>query len=131
MVSGASAAVGGVTSTSASAVAVVAKVSRLPGGTKVKGKLVEAAKNTVLGAGGEAVREKVVKYLGRGTAAATIVAGALGGTAEEENRGREKERKELEERRKGKKFEEVEVTGYKLEDCLACKTGKKKVDNVG
>ncbi|KAI5475075.1 hypothetical protein MNV49_001951 [Pseudohyphozyma bogoriensis] len=103
------------------AAGVVAKAAHLPGGNKVKGKLVEAGEKafggplTAMGVG-----QRVVKYLKKGGAAA-----GAGVAAVEEERGRKKGREE-----KRESFAEVEVTGLELEKVLKAETGKKRVDKA-
>ncbi|KAL8292768.1 hypothetical protein RQP46_001380 [Phenoliferia psychrophenolica] len=121
---GAAGAAAGAGSAAASAGGLAAKLAHLPGGAKIKGKLVDAAKEN-LGKGRQAVTEGVVRYLGKGVAA-TAIGGAIGGGAEvkEEERGRA----EVRPKEKKKKLDEVEVTGLPLEKVLKCETGKKRTD---
>jgi hypothetical protein len=110
-----------VTSGAASAAGLAARAAALPGGSKVKGKLVDAAKQN-MGARGEVIIPKVVKYFAKGTAKA-----AVGGALKE---GDEEHGPDRKGRGKGKKLDEVDVTGFELEKVLKCDTGKHKVDKV-
>ncbi|KAK4702556.1 hypothetical protein P7C70_g3667, partial [Phenoliferia sp. Uapishka_3] len=121
---GVAAATAGAGSAAATAGGLVSKLAYLPGGSKIKGKLVDAAKEN-MGKGKEVITERVVRYLGKGTAVAAI-GGALGekeGANVEEERGRQKSRE-----KEKKKLDEVEVTGLPLEKVLKCETGKKRTD---
>ncbi len=138
-----SAAATSVASYTATAASYAAKASYLPGGKKMHGKLTDAANKQKVVLQKKAT-DAIVAYVGKGVAGLAIsglVGGAGGGPAateeerrkaeaelerkqEEEQRGREKERQN----KRGKKVDEVEVTGYELEKVLACETGKKKVD---
>lgn len=120
VVDGAGATAGALTSAGGTAAGLVAKAVSLPGGGKVKGKLVEAGKKAWGEKGSDAVGG-LVKYLGKGTAVAAA-GGAVGGEHKEvEREKREKEKKKL---------TEVDVTGFELEKVLKCETGKRKVDHV-
>lgn len=119
-----------VTSAGASAAGLAARAAALPGGKKIKGRLVDAAKRNV-GEHGEVVTGKLVRYFAKPGAHAE---GAAGETLAVESstpssRSSSKERKE-QKRRQGKP-EEVDVTGFELEKVLKCETGKSKVDKVG
>lgn len=110
------------------------------------GKLTDAASRQKVALQKKAT-EAIVAYVGKGVAGMAIgglvggggAGGGAGGAGteeerraegeaerrqEEEQRGREKERVG----KRGKKLDEVEVTGFELEKVLACATGKKKVD---
>lgn len=112
----------------------------------MRGRLTDAAKGQAKVAR-EKATEQVVKYIGKGSAAAALTGligggGGAGGAAaegdenakkaqadlerkrEEEARGREKDRLG----KRGKKLDEVDVTGYELERVLACETGHKRTD---
>ncbi|KDE02647.1 hypothetical protein MVLG_06806 [Microbotryum lychnidis-dioicae p1A1 Lamole] len=104
-----------VTSTAASAAGLAARAASLPGGSKVRGKLVDAAKGTV-GTRGEVVIPKVVKYLTTSAAAGGVFKGA------------EAEHWKVEGAKSKKKVAEVDVTGLDLQKVLRCHTGKSKVD---
>ncbi|SCV67312.1 BQ2448_5958 [Microbotryum intermedium] len=104
-----------VTSTAASVAGLAARAASLPGGSKVRGKLVDAAKGA-FGARGEVIIPKVVKYLTTSAAAG----GAL--------KGPEAEHWKVEEAKSKKKVSEVDVTGLDLQKVLRCDTGKSKVD---
>lgn len=122
---GAAAATAGAGSAVATAGGVAAKLAHLPGGSKIKGKLVDAAKES-LGKGQKVATEQVVRYLGKGTAAAAVGGAIAGGEVkDEDDRGRKASRQ-----REKKKLDEVEVTGLKIEDVLKCATGKKRTDRV-
>lgn len=114
-----------VASSGSAAVGLAARAAALPGGAKVKGKLVDAAKSN-FGSRGEVLLPKVVRYFAKGTATA-----AAGGVLEAAGGKKVEEGGKVKERKKGKKIDEVEVTGYELEKVLRCETGKSKVDKVG
>lgn len=129
--SGAAAVGGGLVSATGAAVnggktlaSLSAKASIIPGGAKLRGKLVDAAKeqrDKIQEVGTEIVRTRVVRYFSKGVAAGAIGGAALGGTTEQ---------KEEEEEKKGKALEEIEVTGMDMVKVLKCETGHKKVDKV-
>lgn len=122
-----------VTKLGTTGVALVGRASKLPGGEKVKSKLVDAGKKLLLGTGGELVREKVVKYMSGSGISTGVAAGVIGTAAistDIEIESEERKRAKVLEERKGKKFEEVEVTGFELVQVLKCSTGKKNVDQV-
>ncbi|BEI93542.1 uncharacterized protein CcaverHIS019_0600010 [Cutaneotrichosporon cavernicola] len=86
-----------------------ARLSLLPGGKKLHGKLVDAAKAHV-GSLQESGTQRVLQYV---TAAVAAVTGAK---ADEHAPGAVP------------KLAEIDVTGYPLDKVLACKTGKRKLD---
>lgn len=95
----------GVASIGKTAAMVGAKASLVPGGSKLRTKLIDAANNARFSVQ-EKVRVRVVKYFDQ--------------TPEL-----------LEEKiveKKKVKLGEVEITGYPIEKVLRCETGKKKVD---
>jgi len=106
------------------------------------GKLTDAANKQKVALQKKAT-DAIVAYVGKGVAGLAIsgLVGGGGGAGateedkhkaeaeferkqEEEQRGREKERQN----KRGRKVDEVDVTGCDLEKVLACETGKKKVD---
>lgn len=114
------------TASAASAASLATKALSLPGGKKIKGKLVEAAKTNV-GTRGEVIIPKVVKYFETATAASGLARNGLiggGAVASAEVEG------ETGRKHKGKPEAEVDVTGYELEKVLKCQTGKAKLDKV-
>lgn len=144
-----------VTSAGASAAGLAARAAALPGGRKIKGRLVDAARRNV-GDHGEVLTGKVVRYFTKpgqhaaeeaefieaveATAAAQNPALLSANAAEGEaastpgtgsiasHRSASRERKEA--KRRSKKPVEVDVTGFELESVLKCETGKSKVDKV-
>ncbi|GAA5867782.1 hypothetical protein JCM1840_006691 [Sporobolomyces johnsonii] len=124
---GASAAGSAVTGTVGTAAGLAAKATSLPGGSRVKGKLVDAAKKVVGdNLSTHKVQEKVVRYLIRG-------AGAAGAAGVAEGRGAGQGQGTIEggeRRRKDKKLDEVDVTGFEMDQVLKCATGDKKVDQA-
>ncbi|GAA5956632.1 hypothetical protein JCM21900_003629 [Sporobolomyces salmonicolor] len=126
---GASAAGSAVTGTVGTAAGLAAKATSLPGGSRVKGKLVDAAKKVVGdNLSTQKVQEKVVRYLIRGAGAAGAAGAAEGrGAGESPGQGRIEGD---ERRRKAKKLDEVDVTGYEMDQVLKCATGNKKVDQA-
>lgn len=113
-----------VMSATGTAAGLVAKSAHLPGASKVRGKLVDAARSTFGVGTKEEAANKVIKYLVGGATAAGAGVGRLQDEGEGE-RGRKKEKE-----KKRHRLAEVEVTGYELEKVLKCETGKKKVDKV-
>lgn len=107
-------------SLSASAASLAAKASRIPGGSKLKARLVEAAKKNLV-QGQKVVQERVVRYFMEATAVEAAVA-----ESERMRKRREENQRKLKER----KLVEVDVTGLELEKVLRCQTGKRKVDKV-
>lgn len=102
-----------------------ARLALLPGGKKLHGKLVDAAKNQVshLKSAGS---EQVLRYVTTAVAAVTGKHAASGGKSAET----EAEAIEAEQQKARQKVAEVDVTGYPLEKVLACSTGKRKVDKA-
>ncbi|ORY88683.1 hypothetical protein BCR35DRAFT_301483, partial [Leucosporidium creatinivorum] len=108
----------------ASAIGLAAKAANLPGGRKMKGKLVDAARKNV-GENGEKITGHVVRYFTKATAGAAVAGAAGGVEAEHEEKG-----EGIGKKGKGKKIQEVDITGYDLEKALKCETGKSKVDKA-
>jgi hypothetical protein len=108
-------------SSAASAIGLAAKAANMPGGKKIKGKLVDAARKNV-GENGEKLTGHVVRYFTKASAGAAV---AVGGAEHEKLEGSENGKQG-----KGKKIKEVEITGYELEKALKCETGKSKVDKA-
>jgi hypothetical protein len=115
-VAGSAGAVGGYAIKSGKTVAVLgSKLTLLPGGNKIKSKLVDAARGK-----GEKVKEGVVRYF-KLTPEVITTSVVI-----------EETRKKIEVEKKDKKIKsvEIEVTGYEIEKVLRCETGSKKLDRV-
>jgi hypothetical protein len=137
-------AVEGVSATAATVTAAAAKANRLPGASRVRGKLADAARNLVRDqVGRQEVQQRVVRYLTTATGGAGAAAAAGGrdtaGHAEED--GTEHEQPEptvsylggepVQTRgNTGKKLDEVDVTGHDIERVLTCSTGDATIDKV-
>ncbi|GAA5978954.1 hypothetical protein JCM5350_004188 [Sporobolomyces pararoseus] len=126
-----------VTGSVAAAASFAAKANRIPGSGKVRGKLVDAAKNAVgAKASDRNLQESIVRYI-TSSATGAGAAGAAKGKEKlaelknkeeadnEENFLAEKERK-----RQNNELDEIDVTGHELEKVLKCETGDKKVDKA-
>lgn len=108
--------VAGSITTGKTVVALGTKLALVPGGAKIKSRLVEATQKN-LAKVQETVQTSVVQYLSPSIPLATL----------------EQKREELERAAKEKKRErlvEIDVTGFEMETVLRCETGKKKVDKV-
>ncbi|GAA5952976.1 hypothetical protein JCM8115_002399 [Rhodotorula mucilaginosa] len=135
-------AVEGVSATAATVTAAAAKANRLPGASRVRGKLADAARKLVREqVGRQEVQQRVVRYLTTATGGAGAAAAAGGrdtaGHAEED--GTEHEQPEptvsylggepVQTRgNTGKKLDEVDVTGHDIERVLTCSTGNATID---
>ncbi|BGP45153.1 hypothetical protein JCM10450v2_000970 [Rhodotorula kratochvilovae] len=123
--SGAAAAAESVGATAVAAAGFAAKVNRVPGAGKVKGKLADAARDLV----GEhisrdKVQQHVVRYLTKGAGAAGAAGAASGGPPLLEDEARTRRAK------KEKKLEEIDVTGYAIDKVLKCETGHAATDKA-
>lgn len=118
VVDGTAAAVGIAASSTKTAASLAAKASVVPGGKKVRGKLIDAA-NSYKEVAQELVRVQVVRYFAKGDAAILPADAAVHRSA-----ARAKRLAEV--------LVEVDVTGLDMEKVLRCKTGKKTTDaNLG
>ncbi|KAK4056111.1 hypothetical protein OIO90_002842 [Microbotryomycetes sp. JL221] len=100
------------TGAGAKAARLAAGAAALPGGARIKNKLVDAARKNVVGENGEVITEKLVRYFAKDPEDATTV----------------KASDEQADKPKREKIKEVDVTGFELEKVLKCDTGKSKVD---
>jgi hypothetical protein len=124
---------GGVAATAS----LVAKANRIPGSGKVRGKLVDAAKNAVgAKASDRNLQESIVRYI-TSSASGAGAAGAAKGKeklAELKQKGEEETEEnfvaENERKKEKKELDEIDVTGHELEKVLKCETGDKKLDKV-
>ncbi|GAA5924394.1 uncharacterized protein JCM15063_005627 [Sporobolomyces koalae] len=126
-----------VTGTVAAAASFAAKANRIPGAGKVRGKLVDAAKNAVgAKASDRNLQESVVRYITSSATGAGAAGAAKGKDKLAELRAKDAEISEqtfLEQnanKRDKKELDEVDVTGFELEKVLRCETGDKKVDKA-
>ncbi|GAA6007933.1 hypothetical protein JCM11491_006545 [Sporobolomyces phaffii] len=126
-----------VTGSVAAAVTFAAKANRIPGSGKVRGKLVDAAKKAVgAKASDRNLQESIVRYITSTAGGAGTAGVAKGKEKYAELRHKDEEETEQKflqekERKKAKKeLDEVDVTGFELEQVLRCETGDKKVDQA-
>ncbi|KAM0787103.1 hypothetical protein ACM66B_006358 [Microbotryomycetes sp. NB124-2] len=117
--SGVASATSAVTGAGAKAARLAAGAAALPGGAKIKNKLVDAARRNVLGdenngqiGGAQVLTDKLVRYFAKDA--------ENGSTVKPVDVEAEKHRRD--------KIKEVDVTGFELERVLKCETGKSKVD---
>jgi len=141
VVGGTTAAVSGtanaVTGSIAATASFAAKANRIPGSGKVRGKLVDAAKNAVgAKASDRNLQESVVRYItssadGRAKAGVQKGKEKMAELKEKEIEKTEEEFLAEKERKKEKKeLDEIDVTGHELEKVIKCETGDKKLDKV-
>ncbi|GAA5991560.1 hypothetical protein JCM10908_005763 [Rhodotorula pacifica] len=145
-------AVEGVSATAATVTAAAAKANRLPGASRVRGKLADAARNLVRDqVGRQEVQQRVIRYLTNTAGAGAAAAYGAGAGAEaqegrtatlenaqEQDTSQEGQRKRLKRDfggeavrtrgNTGKKLDEVDVTGHDMERVLLCATGNTTVD---
>lgn len=132
IVSGAGAAAESVGAAAATAAGLATKANAIPGASRVKGKLADAARDLVgEHISREKVQQHVVRYLtqggggkGKGKEGEAATVGMI-----EEAQAHEVE-KTREKARKDKKLDEVDVTGFDVEKVLTCSTGHAGVDKV-
>ncbi|GAA6048049.1 hypothetical protein JCM3770_000166 [Rhodotorula araucariae] len=126
--SGAAAAAESVGATAVAAAGFAAKVNRVPGAGKVKGKLADAARDLV---GEHISRDKVqrhvIRYLTKGAGAAGVAGAAEGPPLLEEGEPDEARARRA---RKEKKLDEIDVTGYPVDKVLKCETGHAATDKA-
>ncbi|KAK4047851.1 hypothetical protein OIV83_005194 [Microbotryomycetes sp. JL201] len=103
------------TGAGAKAARLAAGAAALPGGAKIKNKLVDAARKNVVGEDGQVVfTDKLVRYFAKDSSSGSTVRPV-----------------DLEaDKHKRDKIQEVDVTGFELEKVLKCETGTAKVDKV-
>ena len=137
-------AVEGVSATAATVTAAAAKANRLPGASRVRGKLADAARNLVRDqVGRQEVQQRVIRYLTTATGgAAAAAAGGRDAAGHAEEDGTEQHEQpepttpylggEPVQTRgsTGKKLDEVDVTGHDMERVLTCSTGNSTIDKV-
>lgn len=129
IVSGAGAAAESVGAAAATAAGLATKANAIPGASRVKGRLADAARDLVgEHISREKVQQHVVRYLtqggkGKGKEEAVSVGLIEDAQVQEVEKTRERARKE-------KKLDEVDVTGFDVEKVLACATGHAGVDKV-
>ncbi|BGP29185.1 hypothetical protein JCM10296v2_000923 [Rhodotorula toruloides] len=129
IVSGAGAAAESVGAAAATAAGLATKANAIPGASRVKGKLADAARDLVgEHISREKVQQHVVRYLtqggkGKGKEEAVSVGLIEDAQVQEVEKTRERARKE-------KKLDEVDVTGFDVEKVLSCATGHAGVDKA-
>lgn len=139
-------AVEGVSATAATVTAAAAKANRLPGASRVRGKLADAARNLVRDqVGRQEVQQRVIRYLTSATGGAGAAAAAAAGGRDAANHGEDDGNEDEQpaptvsdlggERVQtrgstGKKLDEVDVTGHDMERVLTCSTGNATIDKV-
>ncbi|BGP21984.1 proteophosphoglycan ppg4 [Rhodotorula toruloides] len=130
IVAGAGAAAESVGAAAATAVGIATKANAIPGASRVKGRLADAARDLVgEHISREKVQQHVVRYLtqqgggGKGKEEAVSVGLIEDAQVQAVEKTRAKARKE-------KKLDEVDVTGYDTEKVLSCATGHAGVDKA-